>query len=78
VATCDRLSFYYNLTYTVSSAWQDEHLKFLGGFIVVLFLRDHDVLINMIYDHVRAYRKEKNEIKCLYIKTNEANRLKIL
>lgn len=45
------------LTNTVSSAWQDEHLKFLGGFIIVLFLRDNDVLINMIYD-VGPYRKE--------------------
>lgn len=58
VATCDRLSS-YNLTNTVGLVQRDEHLKFLGGFIIVLSLRNHNAIINMIYDHVRPYRKKR-------------------
>lgn len=49
VATCDRLSSSNLTKCTVSSAWQDEHLKFLGGFIIVLSLRDHNSYANQ-YD----------------------------
>jgi hypothetical protein len=60
VATCDRLSS-YNQSNAISSVWQDEHLKFLGGFIIVLSLRYHEALINMIYDRLTILNKNKKK-----------------